>query len=134
MTDDGVRAAARAVRQFLPELVGPEAGRLDAEVAGLLAEPGSTDRLRRLLDEREGTRAFLGAVLDDAPRYRPPQARPENTKDASGYSPLPGRIGPLAPPRFRCPDGDDYDWWQLSRTDPIPVCDTHGCRLVPVRG
>jgi hypothetical protein len=132
MTDDGVRAAARSVRQFLPELVGPEAGRLDTAIAGLLADPGSDDRLRRLLDRHEGTRAFLGAVLDDAPRFRPPQARPATTKDA-GYSALPGRIGPLAAPRFRCPDGDDYDWWQLSVTDPVPACATHGCRLVPVR-
>jgi len=131
MTDVGVRAAARSVRQFLPELVGPEAEQLEAEIAGLLVEPGGEDRLRRLLEQREGTRAFLGAVLDDAPEFRPPQARPSTKKDASGYNPLPGRVGSLRAPKFRCPVGDDYDWWRLSQTDSVPKCPTHGCELVP---
>jgi hypothetical protein len=39
MADQGVRAAARSVRWFLPELVGPAAGEVDAEIAGLICTP-----------------------------------------------------------------------------------------------
>src|SRR4051812_24502275 len=115
MADDGVRAAARAVRQFLPELVGPESELVDREIVILMSEPGAEPRLRQLLERREGTRVFLGAVLDDDPEFRPPQVRPSTMK--GGYGPLPGRIGSLGAPKFCCPIGDDFDWWLLSQTD-----------------
>jgi hypothetical protein len=137
MADDGVQAAARAVRWFLPELVGPDAESVDEEVADILAEePGRGDvqrRLRELLERREGTGVFLDAILNDAPEFRPPQARPSTLKEGR-LSGLPGRIGAVAAPKYRCPVGNDFDWWQLAEEDLVPVCKSHGCALVRVSG
>jgi hypothetical protein len=126
-----VRAAARAVRQFLPDLVGPEeAGAADAEIAGLLNRPEggreSLEQLREMLESQEGTAAFLDAVLDDAPHFRPPQVRPGAMR-SFGYTGLPGIPGPVGG-MYSCPEGD-YDWWQLGDEQP-PLCPTHGCVLV----
>jgi hypothetical protein len=132
MTDDGVWAAARAVRWFLPELIGADAKKIDAEIAALLAEGSGRDdvqrHLREVLERSEETSVFLEEVLGDTPEFRPPTARPRTMKDAA-YKGLPGRSGVRAP-KFRCPVGNDYDWWQLAGEDPVPVCSTHGCVLV----
>jgi len=133
LSDEGVRAAARAVRQFLPDLVGPEeAGAVDAEIAGLLNRPEggreSLEQLREMLENREGTAAFLDAVLDDDPHFRPPQVRPGGMK-SFGYNPMAGNIGSVAAPKYYCPEGNDFDWWQLG-DEPRPLCPTHGCALV----
>lgn len=133
LSDEGVRAAARAARQFLSELVGSdEAGAFDAEIAGLLNRPGgdreSLEQLRELLESREGTAAFLDSVLDDEPHFRPPQVRPGAMR-SFGYSGLPGRPGFVGAPMYYCPERD-YDYWQLGDEQP-PLCPTHGYVLVP---
>jgi hypothetical protein len=138
MSDEGVRAAARAVRQFLPELVGAEAAEVDAEVAALLARPAeheeTGEQLRELLERREATSVFLAAVLDDEPYFRPLQVQPgapdsfSYSGPAGGYSGLPGLGGYGGTPKYSCPRGD-FDWWQLADEDP-PRCPTHGCVLV----
>jgi hypothetical protein len=134
LSDEGVRAAARSVRQFLPELVGAaEAGAVDAEIADLLNRPAggreSLERLREVLESREGTAEFLDAVLDDDPRFRPPQVRPGATR-SFGYTGLPGDPRYVGAPMYHCPEGNDYNYWQLEDEAP-PLCPTHRCVLVP---
>jgi hypothetical protein len=132
MDSEGVFAAARSVRWYLPDLVGPDADRVDGALAELLAERWNDEgetRLRGVLQSSEGTSAFLEAVLDDAPHFRPPQVRPGAFK-GGGYSSLPGNIGAVDAPMYRCPVGNDYDWWRQAVGTPIPVCPTHGRVLV----
>jgi hypothetical protein len=133
MGPEGVFAAARSVRWYLPDLVGPDADRVDGELSGLLAERWDEEvgaRLRGLMESTEGTSAFLEAVLDDAPDFRPPQVRSGAFKGAA-YSGLAGDIGAVNAPMYRCPVGNDYDWWRPAAGTPIPMCSTH--RVVLVR-
>ena len=130
--DEGLLAAARGIRWFLPELVGPAAECVDAELAKLLTKAAESEdievRLREVLEHRQETSAFLYAVLDDAPDYRPPQARPATLK-VGGYEPLPSQAGPIDVSKYRCPQGD-FDWYRQAVGIPIPVCPTHHCVLV----
>ncbi|WP_166351012.1 hypothetical protein [Phytoactinopolyspora limicola] len=128
---EGVVAAARAVRWYLPELVGPVAGQIDETLAELLAEEWDEDvgvRLRQVMERAEGTSAFLEAVLDDTPDFRPPQVRSRTLK-SDAYDGLPGLVGQVEAPMFHCPAGD-YDWWRPAVGTPIPKCPTHECMLV----
>jgi hypothetical protein len=131
---DGVWEAARSVRYYLPQLLGPAADEVDKEIAEILTSPADSGndeaRLREVLESQDETKAFLRAVLDDDPLYRPPQARRDVVK-SPGFSPLPGQIEPPMPPRFRCPIANDYTWYQLSVGEEIEVCPAHGCVLVP---
>ena len=131
--DEGVLEAARAIRWYLPELVGPAAEEVDRQLAeALAATAGGEDakrRVRVVLDGHEGTRAFLSAVLDDAPEYRPPQVRSGSSRGA-GYSPLPGPPGPIDADKFCCPCGD-YVWYRQEVGVPVPACKTHHRALVP---
>ena len=139
--DEGLYAAARAIRWFIPDSIGWAAEEVDAEIAELLTK-AATDgvveaRLRAVLERRAETRAFLLAVLDDAPFYRPPQVR----RDASrGPSALPGYDTALGDPdrivadKYRCPLGNDYDWYRQAVGQLVPECPEHGCLLVPDEG
>jgi hypothetical protein len=131
--DEGVLEAARVIRWYLPELVGPAAEEVDLQLAGLLAAmAGGEDvkvRVRAVLEGHVGTRVFLEAVLEDAPEYRPPQVKSGSHRTA-GYSPLPGDPGPIPADKFYCPDGD-YVWYQQAVGVPVPECKTHHRALVP---
>ena len=77
--DDGVLEAARAIRPYLSDLVGPaKAGALDRRIADHLAGPAvSVAELRSLLEEQEDTAWFLSRVLSDRPGTgRPITSRP----------------------------------------------------------
>ncbi len=130
----GVLAAARGIRPYLVELVGPrDAVGLDAEVAGLLTaggDPAATaHQLSEVLRRRVETRMFLAAVLDDAPDHRPPQWRHFAIRNAD-FSGLAGDQGAVGAPLFRCPVGNDYDWRRPGVATPVPECPTHQVRLV----
>ena len=133
MTAEGVQEAARNVRPYLSELVGPAAAEVDAQLAELLAaaEQGEDvgTELRAALDSHEGTLAFLEAVLDDAPKYRPPQVQPSSLKGA--YSGLPGQTLPVEADKYRGPKLNDYVWYRPSVGVPVPECPTHHVLLVP---
>jgi hypothetical protein len=134
--DEGVLEAARAIRWYLADLVGPAAEEVDRQLAEALAVTagGGEDvevRLRSLLNSYEGTRVFLEAVLEDAPEYRPPQVRPVFQRGL-GYSPLPGEQGPIDADKFCCTYAD-YVWYRQGVGVPIPECDTHHVALVPCK-
>lgn len=128
--DEGLRAAARGIRWFLPDLVGPAAQDVDAEIAQLLTRAGTdqqaSQRLRTVLERNRRTQAFLRAVMEDAPDYRPPQVQPGIRRD---YHSLPGLPGEVPAPKYCCPNGD-FDWWRVEVGKRILVCPTHGCALV----
>jgi hypothetical protein len=128
--EQGLLEAARVIRPYLPDLVGPEAKRLDGQISELLARADTDDTvttsLRSLLDQHEATRDFLAEVLADAPRYLPPDLRPDGVRSRDpGLQPLPGPVGPVYADLYSCPYGD-FEFYQLALDDPIPPCPTHG--------
>jgi hypothetical protein len=131
--DEGVWEAARSVRPYLVELLGPAGGaEVDAELARLLARaPGGEDvegRLRAVLEAHEATSVFLERVLEDAPQFRPPRVVSAHRRRYSG---LPGPSSPVPADKFRCPHGD-FVWYRPEVGVPVEPCPTHQCALEPV--
>jgi hypothetical protein len=131
---EGVFAAARRVRPYLSELVGPDARDFDAQLARVLNEerPGldSERRVRELLGRRLETSMFLEAVLDDEPFFRPPKWRTDELK-AAGYAPPPGSHRPPPADLFRCPRGD-FEFLRPDVGSPVPECPSHHGALARV--
>ncbi|KLL11107.1 MULTISPECIES: hypothetical protein [Protofrankia] len=137
----GVLEAARAIRPYLDELVGPAAPDLDRSLANQLTAVTATAitptdhaaaarQLRALLDGNETTAWFLRTVLEDAPRYRPPYHQPRYLyRQTGGALVLPGDPGPVEAGRYVCPRGD-YTWYRPEVGVAIPDCPTHQVRLV----
>jgi hypothetical protein len=74
-TDEEVLAAAQAIRQYLPELLGQdEAASFDLRLAELLAGAEHRDdtrqRILKLLTGHSSTRAWMGTFLGEKPVYR----------------------------------------------------------------
>jgi len=133
--DSGVIEAARAIRAYLPLLLGPPAaatldGRLTDELTGMSDDPAATARrLRALLGGQEDTAWFLGEVLRDAPEFRPPYHRPRYTRRQAGGTAAPaGDIGPVGAARYTCPQGD-YVWYRPDIATPVLACPTHQVAL-----
>lgn len=125
-------AAARAIRVYLPDLVGLAAARLmDTDLAEILNAdpdaPDATQRLRALLESTEATAAFLDGVLADPPDFRPLRVRSGALR---GYSAPAGNPDPPFPDRYVCPVKGDSIWYRDPSNATIPVCPTHGCPLV----
>ena len=124
--DEAVWEAARSVRPYLNELVGPDAPNVDAALAELLTDAECDEqseyRLRMVLESHEETRIFLERVRDDAPAYRPPQVLSELT---TRYSGMAGVTGPVSADKFACPRGD-FVWYRPEVRVPVPRCPTHG--------
>jgi hypothetical protein len=128
----GVIEAGRAIRAFLPDLVGPpSAADLDTRISGVLSlgTPGfQALELTKILRENPTTADFLDEVLADAPSYRPPaiQSAQSTTR---GVDTLPGDVGPIGATRYECPDAD-FVWWRAVVGAPVPACPTHGLPLL----
>jgi hypothetical protein len=128
-SDDGVLAAARAIRPYLAQLVGPNSPLLDQQIADLLNDPPgeakAAGQLRVLLEAGEDTRWFLAEVLRDAPDYRPPYHQPRYLRQSGGTGLPAGDPGPvLHAGAYRCPR-EDYDWYRPSIGTRVPDCPTH---------
>jgi hypothetical protein len=132
MDEEGALEAARAIRPYLPRLVGPAADTLDRRIAELLNAARTEQVVAAvcsLLNDNETTRDFLAEILSDAPHYRPPSLQPGNlagrSSGGSGYKPLAGDFGSvLHVGKYVCPQGD-YVWYRPAVGAPIPVCPTH---------
>ena len=136
MDNQGLLEAARSIRHYLPDLVGPAAAdQLDRQVAELLATAGrgenTTAALRSLLNSNSVTKAFVAKVLADAPHYRPHDLQPDYLR-THGMQPLPGAVGPvLHAVKYSCPHGD-YVWYRSAVGVPVKGCPTHHCPLTRI--
>lgn len=86
-SDDGVREAVRVIRPYLADLVGPQAGLLDEQIAERLngaADQEAVVALRALLGGNEDTLWFLREVLRDSPGHRPRTCSPVTTCGRQG--------------------------------------------------
>jgi hypothetical protein len=129
--DDGVLEAARAIRPYLDDLVGPGPakvidGRIAGELTGGAGRADTARALRALLEEQEDTAWFLSRVLADRPGYRPPYQQPASRRGI--VSPA-GDPGLVTADRYACPRGD-YVWYRPEVGFPVPRCPTHRLPLV----
>jgi len=120
---------ARAIRPYLAELVddGEAAARLDAELAGLLANTGSPSfqaDVLKVAGRHAATRDWAAAFLESG---APPDVAPQVER---GYAGPPGRGVVPVVARFVCPDGD-YVRWRRAAGQELGPCPTHGLDLVP---
>ena len=128
--DEGVIEAARAIRPYLNDLVGPADAalvdrRIVSEFAAGVGQVGAAGRLRAVLEEYEDTAWFLRRVLGDKPHYRPPYFQPVHQRSITRPSGDPGYV---AADRYACPRGD-YVWYRPDVGTPIPECPNHHIKL-----
>jgi hypothetical protein len=124
----GLLEAARLIRPFLPDLVGPAAAELDRQIGEFLAAASRGENVAQalwsLLASDEVTSEFVTEVLADAPLYRLPiELRPEGlaVRDP-GIQPWPADAGtadaaiagPPPPSRQQMPS------WKLLDPERIP--------------
>ena len=76
--NEDVLEAARAIRPYLEELVGPEANQVDGRLADILDRASDGDdvasAVAAVLEADEITADFLDEVLADARNYRRPSS------------------------------------------------------------
>jgi hypothetical protein len=129
--DDGVLEAARAIRPYLSDLLGPaKAVAIDRQIADALTvgSAGTTaaEQVRMILERDGDTAWFLQRVLDDKPFYRPPYYQPVITR---GITAPAGDPGFVAADRYACPQGD-YVWYRPDLGTCVPRCPDHDILLV----
>jgi hypothetical protein len=131
--DDGLFAAARAVRPFLADLVPQEAAIVDRELASTLLsnDPDDVrlDRIQSVFASHDSLIDWIGQFL--AADSTPPEVIEIVTR--GDYRGLAGDPGPLPGTRFVCPNGD-YEFHVLRRGQVIRPCPTCGLSLVQAAG
>jgi hypothetical protein len=127
--DEQLLEAARAIRPYLPELVGAEASAYDQEIARLIADAQAgrnvDEQLFTVLSRPADVRDWVASVLE-SDRNLPPRIQQVIER---GYHSLPGPGEPVDAERYECAYGD-YVWYQLSVGDLVPQCPTHKRGLV----
>jgi hypothetical protein len=119
--------AARAIRSYLPELLGESdaAASTDARLAALLhaSQDGKpvTDAVAGVLAERSVTRNWAAHFLE---RGCPPDVV-ATERSVPGGPP----VTVLPAPRFVCPSGD-FAWWQRAAGVEPPNCPSHDQPLI----
>jgi hypothetical protein len=123
-----VLEVARAIRPYLPALVGDGAAELDAAIADRLAlardDEQVADQLVDLLARSPETHAWAAQMLND------PELLPPEVSGLRDRGMLAGDAGPIDAVRYRCPQGD-YVFYRLGLEDVPGPCPTHGSSLVP---
>jgi hypothetical protein len=123
-----IREAAKAIRRYLPQMVGNSAAEMDRRLAELLSKSGeeSTEEILNLFLMHDNTRHWFTSFCKV---LVPPQVisagSGEKTKTGG---PPPGRGEALAARRLACPSGD-YVWYQQQVGEAVPRCPTHGEKL-----
>ncbi len=119
---EDVLEGARAIRPYLPDLLGETAAECDRQLADLLAQAQQHQavdtQILTLLKGNPKTLQWLKEFL----------ATPAISK---GFERLPGSSGAVSAPKYVCPQGD-YVWYQRSAGIPVPTCPTHG-ELTPAK-
>jgi hypothetical protein len=129
--DDLIIELARAIRPYLPELLGDRAQETDRELADLLADlgiGGDRDQVRRAILEtlaRDWVTHNWGSEFLAA--GRPPGSQQHEIRT---FEQVPGRPVPPPPLRYVCPKGD-LSWYRRVVGESPPKCNTHGIDLVP---
>ncbi|WP_394619437.1 hypothetical protein JNUCC0626_10155 [Lentzea sp. JNUCC 0626] len=124
---------AKLVRGYLPDLVDEQrAIALDRRIGEIVGQdapdPVLAAELHAMLGEDDPVLEWVEEVLDD-PCLLPPGLPGAGVRDV-GYEPLLGGGAPIQAELFVCPVNGDFLWYQPGVGVQVPVCGTHGCRLV----
>ena len=133
MNDAGLIAAAKLVRPYLPELVGPEQtedwdNRLGTMLASDAGEQQLAAEILAVLRSDEVVLQWVEDVLDD-PRRLPPELQRLSVRGAE-YAPVPGGGEVIDADRFVCPVNGDVVWYRPRVGVPIKRCLFHNRELV----
>jgi hypothetical protein len=85
-----------------------------------------TAELTELLSRHPRLDDWVDDLLED-PGLVPRDLQPRRPRS---YRPLPGDMSVIAAPRYTCPSGDGFTWYQISAADPVPPCMLCGRPLV----
>ena len=122
MTDNlSIRETALAIRPWLSQLLGTEAGEKMRQ---------QLDQLLQQAEAGESVENYIWDLLTDtrATRNWVTQFQQPNQK---GFNSLPGSISEISAPKFKCPFCDKT--WSRDRIGrPTPICKQHNIPLEPV--
>ncbi len=120
---EDILAAANAIRENLPKLLGEQAQIADRELSDLLAKAKAGEdveiEILDLLSEYESTRTWMQQALKD---------KRSVYRSERGFSPLPGDSFeiPSGLKRYKCPETNcTYTWTQRKAREKIPKCRLH---------
>jgi hypothetical protein len=118
--------AGRVLRGVLPELYGDHGWRaVDDELSLCLnqLDPGAAERIRAILESRPETAGWWW-------NWQRSEDHGGAVEPVRGADFVAGGGEVVAAPRFACPRGD-FVWYRRLASVPVPVCRTHGVRLLP---
>jgi hypothetical protein len=112
------------------------------EYAFAAEDPAVIEQSRSLIDRAgndEDTSAEVADLLGRHPHLNewveqlleddellPPHLQPDTVRS---FQPVPGPRGPIQAPKYECPVGDGYTWYQSSVGKAVPRCATCGRSL-----
>jgi len=129
--DEAVFDVARAIRPYLPSLVGERATEIDGRLRRLLQQASRGEDVEEeilvVLASSPQTHNWAAGMLGDEEGL-PPELQATRADDYAG---LPGAGEPVDAVRYLCPVDRAYAWWQTFVGDPVPDCPDHpGKKLV----
>jgi hypothetical protein len=74
--------------------------------------------LRDLLRQHQHLNEWVEQLLEDD-ELVPPHLQPDTVRS---FQPMPGPGGPIRAPKYQCPAGDGFTWYQSSVARPVPSC------------
>ena len=74
--------------------------------------------VRDLLGQHPHLNEWVEQLLEDD-ELVPPHLQPDTVRS---YQPVPGPGGPIQAPKYECPNGHGYTWYQSSVGKPVPPC------------
>lgn len=126
--EEPILEAARAIRAYLPDLLGDAALEVDRSIADLFSAGAGgaqiTQGLARVLTEHTETREWTAQLLSNG-KLLPPEI---SVLIDRGAAPPPGDPGVVSAVRYVCPQGD-YVRYRTSVSEQVPSCPTHGATL-----
>ncbi|WP_171172129.1 hypothetical protein [Streptomyces sp. I05A-00742] len=135
LMDEDLFEAARAIRPYLPRILGDEAGAFDRKLVPLLARLSEGEdvgeQLVDLLSRDEAVLNWVALVLADG-AHRPPEFQPMREK-ATEYQDAVGNPSVVDAVQYVCPVDGLFTEYRAGPGDPVGCCPDHpGVSLEPV--
>ncbi len=87
-------------------------------VTGAQLDKPANLEVRAFLRQHPGLNEWVEQLLED-PDLVPPEWREDGVRS---FKPLTGNGKPITAPRYVCPIGEAYVWYQASVGEPVPSC------------
>jgi hypothetical protein len=131
VTEDRASRAVRAIRYYLPNLVGDDrAAKLDAKLVVRLREARDPSAAVELLSADPATQTWLADFFETG---MPPEII-QHLERGGDFADLPGHAAPIGADRYVCPVDGLYEWYRVEVSEKVPDCPDHpGTALVRPR-